>query len=285
MKKTIIICLLMAVTFTVNAQWDYSDDNKYLALFEVANIDDIKPKMTQLGFTIVSEKSIESQDKLLFKNSEEKKIVFIYENKIIKSIGVNINIVDAESMSKSLLDKGYKKEKEEAKITYTKPKRPYKFVFKENGFFERLLVISIDRSVITEIVNMDNMPPIQMFLDKIAGKEFAYIAGLEKHISQLLTNNSFTGICIYSSSGKTNKEEVKKIDWKYFNHVETYTLKNEEKVIICKFYFDINLNQKSFSNNVEFGNYDKYNYFHCFVLAKDKDALLKVVKDWENSRN
>jgi hypothetical protein len=294
MKKLLTICLIMATVFTVNAQLNYSDLDHWLIVIEGTTFDNVKTEMSELEFTLDKEKSLDSKDVLVFVNKKQERFIFNYENKKLKSLVGTVFLMSEPYMIKDLKDKGYnilskekiKKDNQSKEvITWDKPNRPYKFVFTEANDFQSILEIKINESAVTHIVNLDSMPPIQIFLDKIEGKKFEENMSQQQNISQKLTNNSFTRIDKHISSGNVYRSEVKGISWKNFIRVGTYTLKNEDKYVGCTFYFENNLNNKGFSNDEEYRNSDTYNYFECFIYAKDKEAFLKVIKEWENTRN
>ena len=294
MKKLLTICLIMSTMFTVNAQLNYSNLKHWIQVIEGTTFENVKTVMPQLEFTLDKEKSLDSQDVLVFVSKEQERFIFNYENKKLKSLIGTVFLMSQPYMVRDLHDKGYtiiskekiKKDNQSKEvITWNKPNRPYKFVFTKANDFQSILEIKIDVSAVTHIVNLDNMPPIQLFLDKIEGKKFEENSSQIQNISQKLTNNSFTHIDKHISSGDFYRSEVKGIAWGNFIRVNTYTLKNADKYVGCTFYFENNLNMKSFSNDEEYGSYDNYNYFTCFIYAKDEKAFLKVIKEWENTRN
>jgi nitrate reductase NapAB chaperone NapD len=294
MEKLLTICLIMATIFTANAQFNYTDLNHWIIVIEETTFDNVKTEISQLDFTLVTEKHSDSQDVVVFENKEKERFIFNYENKKLKSLIGTVFLMSKPYMVRDLQDKGYtiiskekiKKDNQSKEvITWNKPNRPYKFVFTEANDFQSILEIKIDVSAVTHIVNLDNMPPIQLFLDKIEGEKFEENMSQQQNLTQKLTNNSFTHVDKHISSGKIYRSEVKGIAWGNFKRVETYTLKNADKYVGCTFYFENNLNKKSFSNDEEYGSYDNYNYFTCFIYAKDKEAFLKVIKEWENTRN
>jgi hypothetical protein len=296
MKTTKIIIAFTFSLFTsfANAQLNHSNLDHWILLVEETTFDNVKTEMPQLDYKLESEKTSDAMDVLVFVNNEQDKFVFIYENKKLKTLAGSVFVMSKPLMESNLKDKGFlviSKEKvkkdgqKKEVVTWGKTNHPYTFVFTEGGTFQSILEIKIDASVVTDVVNLEEMPPIQIFLDKIEGKTFEENSSISQNISQKMTNNSFIQISKHVSSGKIYKSEVKEISWKNFEEVETYTLKNEDKYIGCTFYFENNLKKKSFSNDEEFGSYDNYNYFTCFIYAKDKNDFLKVIKDWENSRN
>ena len=131
---------------------------------------------------------------------------------------------------------------------------------------------------------------LNKFLDKIAGKEFEENMSPQQNVSQLLTSNSFTWVSKVSHSGMISKQIYSEIHWNEFQKIRTYSLDQTEKYIKCGFNFGKKVKLTYSSKEVGkeekeiFTSQKKYE-FYCFILAKDKEAFLKVVEDWKEERN
>lgn len=274
--------------------FNYSNLDHWIMLVEATKFHNVKNAMLEIDFTLESEKSSALLDTLIFTDSDQEKFAFIYENKKLKKLGGSVFISNESFMQTYLGDKGYtviskekiRQENQEKEITtWGKSESPYKFIFLKNDSLHSILQIEIDRSTFsgTNIPNLGEMPPVQVFFDRIRGKSFKVDDSVLENISQKMTNNSFILIEKDNSSGNIFRTEIKGIDWENFMRINIF-LTYDPNYIQCIFYFENNLNEIIFVNNVETDNRNNRFYFITYIYAKDEKELKTVIKDWEKSR-
>ncbi|WP_417429616.1 hypothetical protein [Halpernia sp.] len=123
-------------------------------------------------------------------------------------------------------------------------------------------------------------PPIQKYLDNIKGEKFVTVGVIEKDkmISQIITKDSFTSIN-KDKNDKLSKYVYSNINWKSFYKANIYSVRETEKIVICRLKFDETFTVKLYSND-EIYYTGETNDFDCYIYARDEKSVLKIIEDW-----
>lgn len=140
------------------------------------------------------------------------------------------------------------------------------------------LIISLT-SLTLSSTQTDKFPPIQSNFDKTADQKCAGVWGLDKIISQNITEHTITKIS-ETSRGDKYKSVYSNLDFSKLSRITTYKDDYGTKKIIClAFWFNYDITYTSYKNGEQYatGEQDR---FHCYILAKDEKAIVKLFDEW-----
>lgn len=125
----------------------------------------------------------------------------------------------------------------------------------------------------------DKYPPIQSYFDKTVDQKCSGVWGLDKIISQQITENSITEIS-ETVHGDLYKSVYSNLDFSKLDRISTYEEDYGSKKIIClAFWFSYDITYTLYKNGEQFAN-GAEDRFHCYILAKDEKAIIALFNAW-----
>lgn len=140
-------------------------------------------------------------------------------------------------------------------------------------------LIIILTSQTTHSVQTDKFPPIQNYFDKTVGEKCYGVIGLDKIISQNITEHTII-IITEDVKGDKSKNVYSNLDFSKLSEVQTYKEEFGPKKIfklVLRFNYDITYtlykNEKQYATG-------KQKRLDCYILAKDENSIKKLFNEW-----